>query len=146
MTRESRTFAVMLATTAIAAGLAGWFGVQYGLHQNRVSDLDTVLHHELSLTQDQDRQLESLEAKFTVKRRVYETEMRAANSDLAAAMTREQAYGPSAQQAIERFHKAMMGLQGETVRHVLAMREVLSPEQAKKFDAIIVKNLAGPAS
>jgi Spy/CpxP family protein refolding chaperone len=136
----------MLAATIVAAGLAGWFGVQYGLRQNQASDLDAILHRQLSLTQGQDRQIETLEAKFAVRQNAYEAEMRAANSDLAAAMTRDHVYGPPAQQAIERFHKAMMGLQEETVRHVLAMRAVLTPDQAKTFDAIIAKNLAGPAA
>lgn len=144
--RETRTFAVMLAATVIAAGLAGWFGVQYGLRQRQAADLDTVLHRELSLTQNQDKELEALEAKFAVRRQGYEAEMRAANSDLADALTHDHTYGPSAQHAIERFHKAMMGLQEETVRHVLAMRAVLTPDQTKTFDAIIAKNLAGPAS
>jgi Spy/CpxP family protein refolding chaperone len=146
MRPENRTFAAMLVATVVAAGLAGWLGVEYGVHHKHTADLDSVLHHELALSRDQDRKLDALEADFAVKRHVYEAQMRAANSDLAAAMTRDHAYGSSEQQAIEQFHKAMMALQEETVRHVLAMRSVLTPDQARSFDAIVAKNLAGPSS
>ena len=143
MSRQARTFAVMLIATVMAAGLAGWLGVQYGIRQTRTSDLDTLLHNELALSADQDRQLDGLEKSFSEQRRLYGGEMHAANRDLAEAITHEHAYGPAAQAAIERFHKAMMALQEESVRHVLAMRRVLTPEQAKTFDALVTKNLTG---
>jgi len=146
MRPENRTFSAMLVATVLAAGLAGWLGVEYGVHHKHGADLDSALHHELALSHDQDRKLDALEADFAAKRHVYEAQMRAANSDLATAMARDHAYGSSEQQAIERFHKAMMALQEETVRHVLAMRGVLTPDQARSFDAIVAKNLAGPSS
>ena len=145
MTRQVRTFVVMLFATVLAAGLAGWLGVQYGIRQTRTPDLDTLLHRELALSPDQDRKIEGLEKRFAEQRRLYGGEMHAANRDLAAAITREHAYGPAAQAAIERFHKAMMALQEESVRHVMAMREVMTPEQAKTFDVLITKNLTGHA-
>jgi hypothetical protein len=146
MKTENRIFAAMLVATVVAAGLAGWLGVEYGVHHKHTMDLDRVLHSELALSPDQDRQLDTLEADFATKRHIYEAEMGAANGDLAAAMTRDHAYGSSEQHAIERFHKAMIALQEETVRHVLAMRGVLTPDQARTFDAIISKNLTGPSS
>jgi hypothetical protein len=146
MKLETRTFLLMLVATVVAAALAGWLGAEFGIHHRHAPDLDAVLHSELSLSQDQDRQLDTLEADFAAKRGIYETQMRAANGDLAAAMTHDHAYGPAEQHAIERFHKAMMGLQEETVRHVLAMRAVLNPDQARRFDAIITKSLTGSPS
>ena len=145
MSRQARTFAAMLIATVLAAGLAGWLGVQYGIRQTRTPDLDTMLHSQLALNADQDRQLEGLEKRFAEQRRLYGGEMHAANRDLAQAITHEHSYGPAAQAAIERFHKAMMALQEESVRHVLAMREVMTPEQAKTFDALVTKNLTGRA-
>jgi Heavy-metal resistance len=146
MRTENRAFVAMLIATVVASGLAGWLGVEYGVHRKYDADLDSVLHSELVLSPDQDRHLDALEANFAAKRHIYEAQMRAANVDLAAAMNRDHAYGYSEQQAIERFHKAMMALQEETVRHVLAMRGVLTPDQAKSFDAIVAKNLTGPSS
>lgn len=146
MRQEYRGFAIMLLATVVAAGLAGWLGVEYGIHRRHDPDLHGLLHSELALSQDQDRQLDSLEAEFARKRSIYDAEMRAANSDLAAAMARDHSYGPAEEQAIARFHKAMMALQEETVRHVLAMRRVLTPDQAATFDSIVSKNLAGSSS
>jgi Spy/CpxP family protein refolding chaperone len=143
VSRQARTFAAMLVATVLAAGLAGWLGVQYGVRQTRPPDLDTLLHNELALSQDQDRQLDGLEKSFAEQRRLYGGEMHAANRDLAEAITHDHSYGPAAQAAIERFHKAMMALQEESVRHVLAMRQVLTPQQAKTFDALVTKNLTG---
>ena len=143
MSRQARTLAVMLIATVLAAALAGWLGVQYGIRQTRTPDLDALLHNELALSADQDRRLDGLEKSFAEQRRLYGGEMHAANRDLAEAITHEHAYGPAAQAAIERFHKAMMALQEESVRHVLAMRRVLTPEQAKTFDALVTKNLTG---
>ena len=53
---------------------------------------------------------------------------------LAAAIQARHEYGPEVEAAVERFHAAMGALQLETVQHVLAMRKVLTPEQAAKFD------------
>ena len=145
MTRQVQTFVAMLLATVFAAGLAGWLGVQYGIRQTRSPDLDTLLHRELALSPEQDRQIEGLEKRFAEQRRLYGEDMHAANRDLAKAISREHTYGPAAQAAIERFHKAMMALQEESVRHVLAMRQVLTPEQAKTFDVLITKNLTGHA-
>ena len=141
-----RTFAALLAITMIASALAGWVGVAYGVHQSKHPDLDSILHAELSLTAEQDRTLAQMERSFTTKRERYDAEMRAANRELAAAVTKQHAYGPAAQGAIERFHRAMMALQEETVRHVLGMREMLTPEQARRFDVIIAENLSDRSS
>jgi Spy/CpxP family protein refolding chaperone len=110
-------------------------GIHYGLGQARKHpSLDTLLHSELNLSQEQNRRIEALEAEFAARKTMLESEMRAANRDLAAAMTSEHAYGQGAQAAIERFHIAESALQIETVKHVLAMRTVLTPQQTKRFD------------
>ena len=142
MTLPVRTFLGMLAITIAAAALAGWLGVQYGLHQARTApDLDQILHQRLDLSAGQDRRIEQLESAFAVQRSMLNGEMRAANRELSAAIADTHAYGPGAQHAIERFHRAMMALQEDTVRHVLSMRAVLTPDQARKFDAIVAKAL-----
>ena len=65
----------------------------------------------------------------------------AANAELAAAIREEHGYGPRVTAAIERFHHAMGELQSETIRHVFAMREVLTPEQQAIFDTTVVDAL-----
>jgi Spy/CpxP family protein refolding chaperone len=142
MNAPLRTFLGMLALTIIAAALAGWLGVRYGVHRALPpADLDTMVHQQLDLSSDQDRRIEALEAQYAARRLALQAEMTSANQDLAAAIMQEHAYGPRADQAIGRFHRAMRALQEATIRHVLAMRAVLTPGQAKKFDSLIAKAL-----
>ena len=46
---------------------------------------------------------------------------------------------------MERFHDAMSELQKETILHVLAMRTVLTPDQAVQFDQRIGEALTEQA-
>lgn len=144
MNSQWRTFLAMLVVTVVAAAFAGWAGVQYGMRQSQeAADLDTTLHRDLDLTAEQDRKIQTLEQHFAADRARLQGEMTAANRDLARAITRKHTYGPEAQQAIDRFHRAMRALQEATIKHVLAMRSVLTPEQARIFDRTVVKAL-GP--
>ena len=137
-----RMFLAMLLVTALAGGLAGWAGVEYGLHRTAVQDdLDTVLHRDLNLTPAQESQIAKLENTFAKDRTAYQREMRAANKDLARALTESNPHQSEIEHAIHRFHTAMAALQARTVKHVLSMRSVLTPEQAKIFDTTVSKTL-----
>ncbi len=137
-----RMFLAMLLVTALAGGLAGWAGVEYGLHRaTGQDDLDTVLHRDLNLTSDQETQIGQLESTFAKDRSAYQTEMRAANKELARALTEAKPDSAEIERAVHRFHTAMAALQVRTVKHVLAMRSVLTPEQAKLFDSSVDKTL-----
>jgi Spy/CpxP family protein refolding chaperone len=142
-----RTFLVMLAVTVIAAATAGWAGVQYGLgRSDGEADLDAVIHHDLHLTPDQDRAIAKLEADLAADRADLQAKMRAANRDLAEAITRRHAYDERARDAVERLHAAMSALQEKTIRHVLAIRALLTPEQARDFDEKVSKALGAAPS
>ncbi len=135
--------ACAIVLTGLAAAGGGWVGVRYAAEQERRSTaLDELLHHNLDLTDEQTRRIETLEADFSKRRAVLEGEMLAANKDLAAALERQHTLSPQAEQAIHRFHAAMGQLQTETVRHVLAMRAVLRPDQAQRFDRTVSQALA----
>ena len=136
-----RIFLAMLLITAVAGGLAGWAGVEYGLHRETREDLDTLLHRDLDLTAPQNQQIEVLEKMFALDRTRYQTEMRAANKQLAQALTKNHSYSPEVERAIQHVHVAMAELQVRTVQHILAMRAVLTPEQARIFDRTVSKTL-----
>lgn len=128
-----------IALTAVLAALAGaggaWIGGHaiVGMSPDRPS-LHRFVHDDLDLTAAQEARLEAEEARFEARRRVLEAEVRAANAELAQAMEETHVYGPEVQRAVDHFHMAMGELQKETIIHVFAMRAVLTPAQAKKFD------------
>jgi nickel and cobalt resistance protein CnrR len=132
--------AVVLITllAGVAGGVAGFICGERS-HEGR--DLNSVIHQQLGLTAEQNRQVEALEVQFRKHEKAVKAEMRAANRELAAALDQEHAYGPRAQAAMDRFHKAEEDLQASTIKHVLAMRAILNPEQARKLDQTIHKAL-----
>lgn len=142
MNRLVRTVLIIAVLTALAAAFGGWIGVRIGVGQSHErAGLDAVVHDRLQLTGSQKARLGVLESAFAARRRALEIEMDAANSDLAAAIGSEHTYGPRARRAVARFHIAMSALQEETIRHVLAMRGVMTPDQARRFDRLIDKAL-----
>ena len=62
-------------------------------------------------------------------------------ANLAEAIAAEKGSGPRVNAAVDRCHEAMGRLQKETLAHVFAMRELLRPDQAQKFDQAVVKAL-----
>ena len=99
------------------------------------------MHDELTLTNEQKQRLETLEARFAVERARLEASARAANAQLAQAMEAEHEYGPEVGAAIDEVHARMGDLQKATVRHVFDMREILDPDQQRRFDQQVSKAL-----
>ena len=137
-----RSLVLTLLLATLAAGLGVWGGSHYVLAQRRhAPSLHEMLHEKLHLTADQQRRIDGLERDYAAKRGALETEIRAANADLAQAYQQSHAYTPKVQAAIDRFHVAMDALQKETMLHVIAMRQALTPDQTARFDDTVVKSL-----
>lgn len=131
-----------LVLTILSAGVGGWLGVRYGLsHARTPASLNHLLHHELHLDADQRSRLAAMEAAYAVQRKTLERRAHTANRALATALLTEHQYGPQAEQAIDHFSAAMKALQVATVMHVMAMRTVLTPQQAKRFDQTVATAL-----
>jgi hypothetical protein len=105
----------------------------------------TLIHEELDLDASQKARIEVLEKSFAVEQAGYEREMRDDNRRLAAAIQAEKGYGPGVGEAVDRSHHAMGMLQKQTLQHLFAMRAVLRPDQARRFDAAMVDALTAPA-
>lgn len=137
---------LLVALVAFTAALAAvvltraWFAPA-PLVENEVHAL---VHKELKLDADQQRRIRALEADFARRRGELEAEMRADNGRLAAAIAAEHGYGPKVADAVDRSHQVMGLLQKETLKHIFAMRDVLRPDQAARFDAAVVKALTEP--
>ena len=134
---------LIVGLVAFAAAIAG---VLIGRHlvpapPQPGAELHAVLHRQLSLDPEQERQLEALESAFAVRRRALELEMRAENARLAGAIAAEHGNGPRVAAAVDASHRTMGQLQKETLAHIFAMRELLRPDQAAKFDAAVTKAL-----
>jgi len=134
---------LFVALIAFAAALAGVFiGRAYVAQQAPVeTELHTLLHHQLDLDNAQKVKIEAIEARFAVRKQALELELRADNVRLAEAIEAEHGYGPQVAAAVDRSHQAMGRLQKETLEHIFAMRSVLRPDQAARFDAAVVKAL-----
>lgn len=134
---------LLVALIAFAAAIAGvWLG-RAVLAPNPAADseLHALLHDQLNLDAAQLAKLEELEQVFAVRRKALELEMRADNAKLAAAIEAEHGYGPQVTAAIDQSHMAMGELQKETLEHIFAMRALLRPDQAARFDEAVVKAL-----
>lgn len=101
------------------------------------ASLDAVVHRELDLSADQDRQIEEIETRFHARKESLEAEMRAATRNIATAVFEDKTNSPRVQHAVDRFHNAMEELQHETIEHVFEMRAVLTPPQQDRFDEIV---------
>ena len=136
-------YVVVVALIAFVAAIAGVVvGRAVVVPERPVeNELHELLHDELTLDRAQQAQIEEIEKRFAVRRRALELELRADNARLAEAIEAEHGYGPKVAAAIDRSHTAMGALQKETLEHIFAMRQVLRPDQAARFDAAVVRAL-----
>lgn len=134
---------LLVILVAVAAGMVGaWLGPRVLPAMNGSgASLHASVHRDLDLSPEQTAKIEALERAFAVRRKALELEMRQANAELAAAIESEGAYGPKVTAAVDHFHVAMGDLQKATIEHVFAMRAVLTPEQAARFDRTVVDAL-----
>lgn len=141
-----RSMVVTLVACALVAALGAWGGAQYMIQKlQRPTPLHELVHEKLGLSAEQEARIAGIERDHAAKRQMLEAEMRAANAQLAQAFQQHHAYTSEVQSAIDRFHHAMGELQKETMVHTLAMRAVLTPEQAAKFDDTVVNSLTQDA-
>ena len=141
----TRSILLTLALSVLLAGFGAWAGATYMAHRlHAETPLHDLVHAKLGLTAGQIRQIEGLEREQTARQEALQAEMRAANADLSRAISASHAYTPEVQAAVDRFHHAMGELQKQTILHVLAMRAVLTPEQALLFDQTVQRSLIVP--
>ena len=138
---------LLLALVVFIAAIAGVFIGRAVADQPKASEteLHALLHKKLDLTAQQHAKIDTIEARFAVRRKALEFEMRAANAHLAEAIELEHGYGPQVTAAIDHTHMIMGEQQKETLEHLFAMRSVLAPQQAKMFDSTVVKALTADA-
>lgn len=134
----------LIAIVALLAALAGTYAGRMLLApvKQTETELHALLHNDLNLDAAQQAKIEAIEQRFAVRRKALELEMRAANAHLAAAMQTEHGYGPEVTAAIDHTHMVMGEMQKDTLEHLFAMRAVLTPDQAAKFDKTVTRALS----
>lgn len=137
----------LVALVSFAVAIAACWLVRDVLdrRQTHGGELHALMHERLGLDPAQKQRIEAIEAQFARDRKDLDARLIAANRELAEAMQREHAYGPSVALAVDHSHMAMGDLQKATLRHVFAMRAVLRPDQTARFDAAVGDALTGPA-
>ncbi len=135
--------ALLVALIAFCAGLAGAFMGRTFIPAPAppAAELHDFLHNQLDLDAGQRARLEALEAGFAVQKRTLEGQLRANNAALAGAIDREHGQGPEVTAAVDRSHHVMGELQKATLAHIFAMRALMRPDQAAKFDAAVTRAL-----
>ena len=149
--RSIGAFGRRIIFMAVLAFLAALAGVIVGRtiadpRREQASALHDLLHEELDLDQQQRARIDALEESFATRRRALELEIRADNARLAAAIQAEHGYGPRVTAEVDRSHQVMGDLQKETLAHVFAMRAVLRPDQAERFDRAVVRALTASST
>lgn len=143
MAGAGRYVLVALVAAAVALG-ASW--AARGLlapHERSGGELHAIMHQQLDLDAEQEAQVDALEKSFAGRRSELEGKLRQANAELARAMASEHQYGPRVAAAVDHAHMAMGDLQKATLEHVFAMRALLRPDQAARFDRAVDKALTG---
>ena len=138
---------IICALVAFLAAIAGVYigrAVIPGI-PDKGTELHEVLHHRLNLDSEQELRLEALEREFAGRRRTLEAELRADNARLAAAIRAEHGNGPRVAAAVDASHRAMGDLRKATLAHVFAMRQILRPDQAERFDQAVTNALTAEA-
>ena len=131
-----RNLLVTVVLAILAAGGGAWLSARYVVSRNAAGpSLHDMVHRDLDLTAGQSRRLDIIEQAYAAERQALEAEVRAANRELADAIRDGHRDSPKVEAAVDHLHHAMGALQKATIAHVFDMRAVLTPEQAKAFDA-----------
>jgi len=137
-----RNLVITVVLAVLAAGVGASLCAYYVIsHQTTGPSLHDMVHRDLDLTPEQTRKLDIIEEKYAVQRRMLEADVRAANRELADAIREGHKDSPKVEAAIDHLHMAMGALQKATIAHVFDMRAVLTPQQAKAFDAEVIAAL-----
>jgi len=142
LTKEFRRVALTLLLVVAAAIGGAWIGGRIFSPPAPVHvELHEQIYAALDLTAEQRNSIEALD-RDNSKEETYQREaLRIANRNLANLLEHEDAYNENVDAAIVEIHNAMNSLQVLTIKHLYAMRELLTPEQRTEFDRLVADTL-----
>jgi hypothetical protein len=133
---------VLIAIVAFAATLGGVvLGHKLVPTPDPASKLHELVHDGLDLDPRQRILIDRIEADYKQRHAAFHADMQRDNRMLGQAFQEEQAYGPRVADAVDKSHAAMGDMQKATLQQLFAVRRVLRPDQAAKFDRAVVRAL-----
>ena len=131
--------ALLVITLSFIAGVIGiLLGHKYIMpNAGQTIGLHDQIHTQLILDKAQNEKLHLLEEAFSIKKTALEARMKKANSQLSAAMQAAHNMSPEVRAAKTEYVQTLDELQTLTIEHIFAMRGLLNPEQALRFDEIV---------
>ncbi|PCJ99192.1 MAG: hypothetical protein COA45_07070 [Zetaproteobacteria bacterium] len=105
------------------------------------NDMHFVFHDQLNVTAQQEEKLIEIEKKFKRLKNLYQGRMRTANMELAQAIKEGGYQSPEIENSVHNIHESMGALQGLSLQHLADMQDVLSEDQGRKLQEMVVEQL-----
>ena len=138
--------ALLLVLVAVIAATACWTTSHLLFPASpRTADFHHWLHTQLGITPDQDKALDQEEERFAGQRQELVAAIQQDNEELAAAMAQDREYSPRVIAAVEKIHHAQSMLEEATLRHIFAMKPILTAEQFDKLLKLTSEALTNPS-
>ena len=128
------------------AGFSGvWIGqntlmVRQHAHEN-AGDMHSVFHDKLNVTGEQEEQFVEFEKEFKRLKTLYQGQMKIANMELAQAIKEGGYQSPEIEDIVHDIHKSMGSLQSLSLQHLVDMHKILSEEQNRKLQEMVIEQL-----
>ena len=133
-----RNLAVTVVVALVAGAAGGWLGSRQGEESEEDLPLRQTVHQivasDLKLSPDQSKEVEAIETKYFERRSELRGDVAEANRELADALMADMSFGREAQLASNHVERGLGELQRATILYVLAVRDVLTPEQQMVYD------------
>ncbi len=137
---------LLLALVAIVAATACWTTSHvFFPPAPPTTDFHHWLHTQLGITADQDKALDKEEERFAAQRKDLVGMIQKDNEELATAMAQDREYSPRVMAAVEKIHHAQSELEEATLKHIFAMKPILSADQFDKLLKLTSETLTSPS-
>lgn len=146
-----RNLVLTLAVALLAGTIGGWMGARNALDNDAQGlplrqTVSEIVHSDLKLSSDQSREIRDIEGKYYDRRSTLRMQVASANRELADALMADMAFGREAREASNHVEQGLGELQRATILYVLAVRDVLTPEQQMIYDRKVREVLTASAS
>jgi len=139
--------AALFIVVVLVVAFSGLFLGQRLMHdkmQHTYADASgwhAALHKELQLTAEQEPHFKAIEKEYLQSKLQLKELMRRANMKLADVFKEDKAYTVRVQDAVDEVHRVMGEMQKQTIKHLLAIRPLLTEGQNEQLEQLITNAL-----